>query len=84
MTYEEKARVEEESAHVKWVEEMESLRWNNTDRAEILDMLLETYGMTLAEVIEGILNHSINDRDPQERMKELISSVKNRKGIKNG
>ena len=76
---------EEETAHVKWVEEMQTLRWNNTDRSEILDMLLETYGMTLTETIEGILNHSINDRDTRERMEELISSVKNRrKGVKNG
>ena len=70
---------EEEAAHVKWVEEMENLRWRDTDRSEILDMLLETYGMTLTETIEGILNHSINDRDTRERMEELISSVKNRR-----
>ena len=65
---------EEETAHVKWVEEMQSLRWNNTDRSEILDMLLETYDLAWVDAIEDILN------SPQaEDMKHLINAVKNRR-----
>jgi hypothetical protein len=64
----------EETAHVKWVEEMQSLRWNNTDRSEILDMLLETYDLAWVDAIEDILN------SPQaEDMKHLINAVKNRR-----
>lgn len=76
MTYEEKARVEEEAAHVKWAEEMQSLRWNNTDRAEILDLLLETYDLAWVDAIEDILNS-----EQAEDMKHLILTVKNRRKL---
>jgi len=67
---------EEEAAHVKWAEEMQALNWNNTDRAEILDLLLETYDLAWVDAIEDILNS-----EQAEDMKHLILTVKNRRKL---
>jgi hypothetical protein len=71
---------QEEEAHRKWVEEIESLNWNDSDRAEMLDMYLDIYETTYADVILDLLNSP-----KREDMKELIYRIENRKkGIVNG
>jgi hypothetical protein len=71
---------QEEEAHRKWVEEMENLNWNDSDRAEMLDMYLDIYETTYADVILDLLNSP-----KREDMKELIYRIENRKkGIVNG
>jgi hypothetical protein len=67
----EETRLEEEEAHRKWVEEIESLNWNDSDRAEMLDMYLDK---PYADVILDLLNSP-----KREDMKELILSIKERK-----
>ena len=75
----EETRLEEEEAHRKWVEEMEHLNWNDSDRAEMLDMYLDIYETTYADVILDLLNSP-----KREDMKELIYRIKERKkGIVN-
>ena len=66
--------------HAKWVEEIESLSYNDTDRSTVLDLLLSTYELTWVDALEDIL-HS-----PQaEELCELILSIQERrKGIVNG
>ena len=71
---------EYDAKHEDWCYEMRSLNWGFSGEATILDLLLTTYGMSLAEAVEDILN------SPQgEDMQDLISLTKLRqKGIING
>ena len=80
MTGEEAISILHEEAHNSLLKEMQNLRYNDTDRATILELLLSTYGMAWVDAIEDILN------SPQAKeMLELIKTVRNRrKGIVNG
>jgi len=76
----EKKRIEEDTHWEQWVEKINSLSWNNSDRSRILCLLLDTYGMQWIDCIEDILNSG-----NREEMKELIEAVKDRrKSIVNG
>jgi hypothetical protein len=78
----EKKRIEY-SEWLKWREEMESLSWNDSDRSQILCLLLDTYNMKFINAIEDILN---SDREGVfEDMEELITTIRDRrKSIVNG
>tara|TARA_R110000764_G_scaffold55227_1_gene120614 strand:- start:124 stop:366 length:243 start_codon:yes stop_codon:yes gene_type:complete len=80
MDYCEKKRIEEDAQWEQWSEKMKSLSWNDSDRSQILLLLLDTYGMEWIDAIEDILNSG-----NREEMKELIETVEDRrKSIVNG
>jgi replication fork clamp-binding protein CrfC len=80
MDYWKKKRIEEDAQWEQWVEKINSLSWNDSDRSQILCLLLDTYGIQWIDCIEDILNSG-----NREEMEELIQTVEDRrKSIVNG
>tara|TARA_R110002051_G_scaffold290213_2_gene353548 strand:- start:1048 stop:1290 length:243 start_codon:yes stop_codon:yes gene_type:complete len=80
MDYWKKKRIEEDAQWEQWSEKMKSLSWNDSDRSQILFLLLDTEKSSFVSAIEAILLGKY-----REEMKELIETVENRRNsIVNG
>ena len=80
MDYWKKKRIEEDAQWEQWAEKMKSLSWNNSDRSQILLLLLDTEKSSFVSAIEAILLGKY-----REEMKELIETVEDRRNsIVNG
>ena len=80
MDYWKKKRIEEDAQWEQWSEKMKSLSWNDSDRSQILFLLLDTEKSSFVSAIEAILLGKY-----REEMKELIETVETRRNsIVNG